>query len=275
MPVGLILLDLDGTLLNGDKQISPVTYAALERAVEQGVHIVPCTGRAYGTMPELVRRLPFVRYFITCNGANVYDRAEDKDIYRAEIPVERAMELFDFMDGLPVIYDCFLGGTAYMERQFYERIERFISVPHDREMVKTTRRPVDGFKEFIRTQGRDVQKTQIFFADPTLRDERLPHLQAMFPDLLLTTALVNNIEFNVPGASKGAALKALAAHLGVAVADTMAFGDMTNDASMIRAAGLGVAMGNATPALKEIADFVTDTNDEDGVAKALEKFVFV
>ncbi|MBQ3556851.1 MAG: HAD family phosphatase [Oscillospiraceae bacterium] len=274
MSVGLVLLDLDGTMLTGDKRISPATYAALERAAAMGVQIVPCTGRFYGGIPQVVRDLPFVRYFITVNGGNVWDRQEDKVLYQAEIPVERGLKLFDAMDQLPVIYDCFVDGAAWMARANYERIDAFISVPKDNEMVKTLRTPVEDLRQFVRQTGKSLQKTQMFFADIDLRNAMLPRIRAQHADLLVSTSLVNNIEFTVPSASKGEALRFLAAHLGVAVADTMAFGDMDNDRSMIEAAGIGVAMGNAEPCLKEIADCITDTNNADGVAKALEKFVF-
>lgn len=274
MSVGLVLLDLDGTMLTGDKQISPATYAALERASAMGVQIVPCTGRFYNAIPQVVRDLPFVRYFITVNGGNVLDRQEGKLLFRAEIPMERGLELFDFMENLPVIYDCFVDGAAYMERKNYARIDDFITVPRDNEMVKTLRKPVEDLRRFVRDKGQSLQKTQMFFADIHRRNVMLPQIREQVPDLLVSTSLVNNIEFTVPAASKGEALRFLAAHLGVAVADTMAFGDMDNDRSMIEAAGIGVAMGNAEPCLKEIADYITDSNNADGVAKALEKFVF-
>lgn len=274
MAVGLVLLDLDGTMLTTDKQISPATYAALERASAMGVQIVPCTGRFYGGIPQVVRDLPFVRYFITVNGGNVWDRQEDEVLCRAEIPVERGLALFDAMDGLPVIYDCFVDGAAWMARDFYRRIDEFISVPKDNEMVRRLRTPVDDLRRFVQKTGKPLQKTQMFFADIGLRDRMLPVIRAQHPDLVVSTSLVNNIEFTVPAATKGEALRFLAAHLGVAVEDTMAFGDMDNDRSMIEAAGIGVAMGNAEQCLKDIADYVTDTNNADGVAKALERFVF-
>ncbi|MBQ3134284.1 MAG: HAD family phosphatase [Oscillospiraceae bacterium] len=274
MAVGLVLLDLDGTMLTSDKEISPATYAALERAAAMGVQIVPCTGRFYDAIPRVVRELPFVRYFITVNGAGVWDRTEEKMLFRAEIPLERGLELFDFMEKLPVIYDCFVDGAAYMERKNYDRIDQFISVPKDNEMVKTLRKPVDDLRRLVREKGQPLQKAQMFFADVGQRNAVLPQIRAQIPDLNVSTSLVNNIEFTVPAASKGEALRFLAAHLGVVVADTMAFGDMDNDRSMIEAAGIGVAMGNAEPCLKDIADYITDTNNADGVAKALEKFVF-
>ena len=85
-PVGIIALDLDGTLLNSDKELSPGNRAALERAAEAGYEIVPTTGRFYGGMPQVIRELPFVRYVITINGAEVADRRTGEVMYRAEIP---------------------------------------------------------------------------------------------------------------------------------------------------------------------------------------------
>lgn len=274
MAVKVILLDLDGTLLNSEKTISPANYAALERAAAMGVHIVPATGRFYDAMPEVVRKLPFVRYAICINGGLIYDAKEDKVLYRAEIPLERALRLFDCMDHLPVIYDCFVDGAAYMDRKHYGRIDEFIFVPKDNEMVKTLRHPVNDLRTFVLEKGMPIQKTQMFFADIERRNEELERLREQTPDLLVSTSLVNNVEFTVPAASKGNALRFLAEHLGVAVEETMAFGDMDNDMSMIAAAGIGVAMGNAEPRLKEVADYITDTNNANGVAKAMGRFVF-
>ena len=85
MAIKIILLDLDGTLLTHDKQLSPANRAALEEAVARGIYIVPSTGRFYEGMPAVVRELPFVRYAVTVNGAQVYDAKEKAVLHRAEI----------------------------------------------------------------------------------------------------------------------------------------------------------------------------------------------
>ena len=90
-PVRLVALDLDGTLLDSEKRLSERNRAALEMAAAKGVHIVPTTGRFFGMMPEAIRALPFVRYAITVNGAQVYDRETDSALARAEIPVATAI----------------------------------------------------------------------------------------------------------------------------------------------------------------------------------------
>ena len=88
--IKIVALDLDGTLLDSSKRLSDANKAALAAAAAGGVHIVPTTGRFFGMMPECVRELPFVRYAITINGAQVYDRETDPALARAEIQIGRA-----------------------------------------------------------------------------------------------------------------------------------------------------------------------------------------
>ena len=272
MGVKLILFDLDGTLLTSRKTISLANMDALERCVAKGIHIVPSTGRFYDGMPQPVRDLPFVRYVVLVNGAQVFDAAEDKVLHRAEIPVEQALRVYDALDRLPVIYDCFLDGWGYMDRRFYEKIDAFISDERVGDMVKRLRRPVEDLRAFLREQGRPLQKLQMFFADMDARARALEELPPQFPEMAFSSSITNNIECNIAHATKGEALRFLCRHLRIDVRDTMAFGDGSNDRSMIEAAGIGVAMANADEALKAVADDVTDTNDRDGVARALEKY---
>jgi len=274
MAIKIILLDLDGTLLTSDKQISPANRAALERAVEMGVHIVPSTGRFFGGIPQVVRDLPFVRYAITVNGAQIYDVAEDRILHRAEILPADAEPIYDCLDALPVIYDCFMDGWGYMDRHNYARIDEFISDPRVNRMVKELRKPVEDFRAFMREQHRPVQKIQMFFQDLPLRERVWARLIEQFPNMSVTSSIPNNVEINEKHANKGEALSVLCRYLGVDISETMSFGDGSNDRSMILAAGVGVAMANADSSLKEIADYVTDTNDNDGVAKAIGRFCF-
>ena len=270
--IKIIVLDLDGTLLTSDKKISPRNYAALEQAAEKGIHIVPSTGRFYDGMPAVVRELPFVRYAITVNGAEIYDAREDRVLHRAEMTPAQAEEVFAFLDTLPVVYDCYQDGWGWMEKSLYDRAGDFIEDPKVLSMVKDLRTPVEGFRELIRSRNRGVQKVQMFFKDMDKRAESLPLLRQRFPGLNVTSSITNNLELNSLDAHKGVALLKLCDILGVDPAQTMAFGDGLNDITMLQTAALGVAMDNAYPEVKEAANFITDTNDHDGVAKAIEQF---
>ena len=102
MKYKLIAFDLDGTLLDGRKQVSPENLRALEAAAESGAVVAAATGRIIGGIPEEIRSLPFLRYYISVNGAYVYDTLEDRVLYRGEIPVKMALALCRYMDALPV-----------------------------------------------------------------------------------------------------------------------------------------------------------------------------
>ena len=133
--------------------------------------------------------------------------------------------------------------------------------------------PIPELKEYLLEQGRPVQKMQLFTRDHTLRARLLEELPAQYPQFSITAALADNIEFNSFDADKGKALTALAAHLGLDTAKTAAFGDGLNDVSMLRAAGLGIAMGNAHPDALAAADMVTADCDSEGVALAIERML--
>ena len=273
MAIKLIFLDLDGTLLDSEKRLPAENRRALTLAAEKGALIVPATGRFYTGIPAEIRSLPFLRYAVLVNGAQVYDAQAGAVLHRAEIPLPLAMRVFDRLDSLPAIYDCYLDGASYISRTFYGQIDRFITEPAVNRMVKALRTPVDDFKRYIAGRGQSLQKIILFFREPEPRLEALASLPGEFPELAVTSAISNNIELNIAAATKGHALRALCRHLGVSPAETMALGDGSNDASMLRAAGIGVAMANADPVTLAAADWAAPSNDEGGVARAIEKFV--
>jgi len=273
-PIRLIALDLDGTLLDSQKRLSDENLAALTRAAEAGVHIVPTTGRFFDGMPEIIRKLPFLRYAITINGAEAADVHTGEVFYKAEIPADRAIELMEYLDTLPVIYDCYMENAGWMTAAQKERIDGMVKNAHYRKMLHELRRPVPELKTFVRERGRDVQKVQFFIPTAELRQELLQLLPERFPNLAVSSSVSENIELNAAHATKGKALLALAERLGIPREGTMSFGDGLNDLSMLTAAGMGVAMENACPEAKAAADFITLSNDDHGVAYAIEKYCF-
>lgn len=273
-PIRLIALDLDGTLLDTRKRLSDENRAALERAARAGIHIVPTTGRFFDGMPEAVKNLPFIRYAITINGAEVADRQTGEELYQSNIPLARALELMCYLDTLPVIYDCYQDNAGWISEHLKAKIDGMVKDPHFRKMLHDLRKPVTELKAFVSERGRDVQKIQFFIPTPELRLELLEKLPEMFPDLAISSSVSENIEVNAAGATKGKALLGLAERLGITREGTMAFGDGLNDLSMLEAAGIGVAMENACVEAKAAADYITLSCDDHGVARAIEKFCF-
>ena len=270
--IRIIALDLDGTLLNSNKELTERSYRALEAAAARGIEIVPTTGRFYNAMPQAIRDLPFVNYAITINGAQVQNVRTGQVLYRAEIPWQQAVEIMTFLDTLPVVYDCFMDDGAWMTAALQEKIDDYTDNSYYRKMVRQLRTAVPELKAFVTGLAHDVQKSQFFTMDAGLRARMLCELPQMFPGIVTSSALKHNVEINQARANKGEALLALASHLGCGAENVMSFGDGLNDLSMIKAAGTGVAMANAEDEVKACADYITDDCDHDGVAAAIEKF---
>ena len=271
---GIIALDLDGTLLNSKKELSEGNLAALKKAADAGWEIVPTTGRFYGGMPDFIRGLPFVHYAITINGAYVEDLLEGNQIYMAEMPYKQAIDIMKYLDELPVIYDCYMDNDAFMTEALKAKVDEIVENPRIRKMFYDLRKPVPELKEFLENRGQDVQKIQFFTKDANLRLELLEELPKVFENIAVSSSSPQNIEINQAKATKGLALIALAEYLGLDRTKTIAMGDGLNDISMLEEAGIGIAMANGCDEALDAADWVTSHCDEDGVAKAIEKYCF-
>lgn len=273
MPVKLIAFDLDGTLLDGRKNIPGENLCALKAASQAGVLLVPATGRIYTGVPEILRQLPGARYFITINGAYAYDAVDDRNLYASELSVDTCLRLIDYMDRLPVIYDCYQDNWGFISRDMFERAGDYIPDPGIMKMMRELRTPVDSLAETLRQKDRPVQKMQMHFQDMTERKRQLKLVAELFPETAISSSLPWNIEINSAGATKGQALKALCSALDIDLRDVLAFGDGTNDLDMIRIAGTGIAMGNAAEEVKAAADWVAPSNEDCGVAAGIRRFI--
>ena len=271
---GIIALDLDGTLLNSKKELSEGNLAALKKAADAGWEIVPTTGRFYGGMPDFIRGLPFVHYAITINGAYVEDLLEGNEIYTAEMPYKQAIDIMKYLDKLPVIYDCYMDNDAFMTEALKAKVDEIVENPRIRKMFYDLRKPVPELKEFLENRVQDVQKIQFFTKDADLRLHLLEELPKVFENIAVSSSSPQNIEINQAKATKGLALIALAEYLGLDRSKTIAMVDGLNDISMLEEAGIGIALANGCDEALDAADWVTSHCDEDGVAKAIEKYCF-
>lgn len=270
--IKLIALDLDGTLLDSEKRLSSKNEAVLKECIRRGIEIVPCTGRIWIAVPEFLQKFPGIHYAITVNGAVVENVAEKKVLDEKMMTCEKAMEMIDFARGFNTMYDAYASGRGYGEERFIGRMTEFGIAEHLQSMIHNTRTMVPDLKEQLRSMGRPVEKLNYFFGDMEER-KRVREILMKRDDILVSSAMPYNLEINALGATKGEALMRLAEHLGLNPEETMGFGDGENDLTMIRDAGIGVAMRNGIDLLRENADYVTLTNDEDGVADAIEKLV--
>ncbi len=273
MDIKLIALDLDGTLLDSRKRLSEANRQALSRCVENGIWVVPCTGRAVDGIPPEIKNIPGVRYAITTNGAVIYDLNEEAVIDSCMLPWELALEILYLLDSRHVMYDPYIERRGITEPRFFENLSDYGLSPELQKMVKMTRDIHPNIIEYVKQSHKPVEKINLFFSDMEERTRLRAELEQR-DDILVTSSMPNNLEINAPGATKGEALHRLAAHLGIGAEQTMAVGDGENDFTMIRMAGVGVAMKNGSTELQAEADYITDTNDENGVASAITRLIF-
>ena len=276
MKIRLIATDMDGTLLDDEKNVSERSRRALMQAAEKGIQLVPATGRMLDMIAEEVLSIPSVRYVIVSNGSLVKDVRSGETIFRAEIPCDEAVQICRRMKTYDAMFDCCIDGQSYTEKEISSRAQEYFPLPL--QLVAFMRRSfrqelVDDLPEFIRKNGRDVQKLQMMFRDAQLRLQAMREIRQEFPDVLLTSSVGRNVEINAREANKGNALAHLCARLDIPMEQTLAFGDGSNDVTMLSLAGTGVAMGNACEEARAAADRFTGTNGEDGVASFLEKYV--
>lgn len=273
MDIKLIALDLDGTLLNSKKQLSDTNLKALSECIENGIIIVPCTGRTADGIPLELKNIEGVRYAIATNGAVIHDLEKKTIIDTRMLTWELAMELLNFVNDYPVMYDPYIEGRGITERRFLENLSHYCLSEALQEMVKNTRDIHPDIIDYVKKAGKPVEKINLFFPDMEGRARLRADLDK-WDNILVTSSIPNNLELNALGASKGEAIYRLADHLGISRDQTMAIGDGENDFTMIRMAGVGVAMKNASEELKAEANYITETNDEDGVAAAINRLVF-
>ena len=273
MDIKLVGLDLDGTLLDDDRKVRQRTIDALRIAAQHGVNLAIISGRNFLAVPEEIRALPFIRYFVLCNGAGIYDKWNDELLFQADIPLDEALALYDTLEEEDVYYDCYLSDGAWTPQSHYDRIDEFVPVESHRAFLKVNRRPFADFRGALRQRGKSVWKVQSIYKDTATRDREMARLEKKFPQYTFVTAYSYNLEVNMPAATKGQGLMQLADILGLDRMQVMAFGDGGNDVTMLQSAGVGVAMGNACDEAKAAAACVGPTNNEDGVAQVLEALV--
>lgn len=264
----LVFVDMDGTFLLPDKTVSAENLRILDRAYERGVQFVPCTGRnVTGLPPELVGH-PCVRYAVCANGALICDVRTHEVLREAPIGRDVVLDLYERVRDLPITFDVFADGKVYTLADRWPLLDRLPFDERHMGQVKAVRTRFDGTGEELIAQVGSIARVNVFFLDES--DARAVWAAVdESPALIRTSSLSCNVEITCPDAHKGAGMCWLCDHLGVSLRDVVAFGDSDNDLTMLEAAGDGVAMGNANDACRAVADHMTASCAESGVARYL------
>ena len=269
--IKMIALDLDGTTLTSEKIITPRTQKALRAAMEKGINVVIATGRVFAALPEEILNEEGIEYAVTSNGAVVTRLADNEDIYNNCIDVEAAERVIAELRKIPYMKEIFVGKKAYVEKEIYENLADWGMTGYSAHYILTTRLPYEGVLDLMEENKDKIENVNVNFTDMELKMKTWKEFDKI-PGVTITSSLARNIEIGGATTSKANALAALAEKLGIKEDEIMACGDSHNDKKMLEMAGIAVAMGNADDEVKQVADFITEDCDHDGVAIAVEKF---
>lgn len=239
--IKLIALDMDGTLLTSGDEITQPTRKVIAKALEQDIHVVLSTGRWLGSCYPFAESLHLTSYLITTNGGEIWTM--NKELLERHLLDPKMMEkMWELANHLGM--NTWIVST---EKVYYhgDRPEDFYA------------------HEWLKFGCNSEDKGKL--------DKIIEEL-SYYDELELTNSMPTNIEVNPIGVNKANALKRVCKEIGITMDQVMAAGDSLNDIKMIQEAGVGIAMDNAQEAIKKVADYITDSNDNDGVAKAIERF---
>lgn len=270
--IKLVASDLDGTLLNKNKEITPRLFDALKKLDELGIYFVPSTGRPFGTVPQAIKELPFLKYVITSNGATIYDATEKKNIIENYLTPEAVYAVIEIARELPVITEYFIEGKAYIAKKVYDDLTPFDLTESHVTYIKNSRTPVEDFWDEMKRNNTVLENINLVFRDMELRKKTWDRLKSLGL-ASVTAATTKNIEITSLYATKAKALEKLCEVLGFTRENVLAMGDGDNDMPMIQFAGIGVAMANGEEHIKQAADIIADDCNDFGAAKILEQII--
>jgi Cof subfamily protein (haloacid dehalogenase superfamily) len=259
----LIAADLDGTLMGEDAIISPKVKDAVRRAMEKGVRFTIATGRTFGSTLPFAEELRVNAPLICYQGGLIKDHLSGQVIYEQSLSLPLTQEIIHFTRQRGLHLNVYLDNRAYVERMTPE-------ASYYTGIAKAAVYPVGDLLTFL---DRDPMKFIIVLPDDGATGPLIAELGALFTDRMRFVRSYPRFVEGIPiDISKGHALARLAAHLGLLLEETIGIGDNDNDLELVERAGLGVAMGNASSAVKAAADYIAPPVDEEGVVEVIEMF---
>lgn len=265
----LVAIDIDGTLVNSVHEITPAVADAVKRVVDSGSRIVLCTGRPYPGAKAYMEELGLTKegdYIINYHGALVQRTDSGKVVINHQLSHDEMIKWHEFVKEMGISFQAIREDGVFSEAVDFtptQLIEPFVNTMNLHIRTLADLDPEMKYSKFV-IQDEVELIDQLDAAIPAELTERYTVIRSM----------PTSIEILNKDASKGRTLKELADHLGIPRERVMAIGDSGNDIDMVDYAGLGVAMGNAVPAVRDVADVVTTTNNENGVAEAINRHFF-
>lgn len=270
MDIRLICMDLDGTALQNDrKSFSPRLHAALEEAHRRGIAIAPVTGRQYDLLPRVLKEHPvWEQYAALCNGAQIRMLGTGQVLHRLDISSEGLKMLLTLAEKWDLPIEFSVDSILYLTPHAYEQQLPDPKLAFHRDVILARNGRIVGSLEPI--CGLPVEKVNLIGIGSHIREQVQQELQGIPVSAVWSSS--TSMEITHPEGTKAEGIRRLCGLLDITPEQTMALGDSGNDESMLRLAGLSVAMGNAPEHVKALADVVTETNEKDGAAIAIERY---
>lgn len=285
----LVAIDLDGTLLNSYGTVTEYTKQTIKKCIQKGIEIVLASGRPNDSIEAIAKEIGATNYFISGNGALIYDIKKQEVIYEKYMTKEKVLEIIKICEENSISYNVYTNKTILATSLKHNVLYYHKENLKKEESKKTHINIVENMYEYVK------QLKEEKFLKITICDENNSIFNAIIRKLrkidgievLDVSHMSRKIirqgteeipieyyytEISLAEVDKWNAIKFLQEKLGIKIEETIAIGDNMNDKKMIEEAGLGIVMKGSNPIVSEVANYVTEGNNEDGVAKALEKF---
>ncbi|MBT3318783.1 MAG: HAD family phosphatase [Clostridia bacterium] len=257
----LIAIDIDDTLLNDDIKITDRVFGAIKAAQDKGVIVVLCTGRTLKGGERFYEQLKLDTLFITSGGAEIYDSNRSR-VYEDEVDPVLVKQVLQYAYDNDIHAQVYIDGElVYKERNKYSALYE-IPYGHPGILIPD-----------LMEHDEILTPKVLYVLDAHRASAVKEDVQRKFATLAIKTSKPMFIEFASVGVSKAVGLQFVADYYNIEIKDVIAIGDSQIDAPMIELAGLGVVMQNAPEALKDIADIICPSNENDGVAYVIEKYI--
>lgn len=271
--IKLLAFDLDGTVTFDHENVSTANINALYKAHEQGILTVPSTGRLKKYLLKQILELSFIRYVIGSNGAVVYDLLENKVIYSNFLYAEKIHNILKILEEYGIHYHFYHEGDPCMLRQDPNKVVLKYNMPAQKQVFFNKDFTFyDNLDEFLNSLENGLEKINIPHINPAIYENIKKQLIDV-GGVNVVSSVPFNLEINDIKATKGDALNFLSNHLNIKADEIMAIGDSGNDVAMLKYAELSVAMGDGTDEAIKSSKYVTDTCENNGFAKAIDKFI--
>ncbi len=267
--IRMIALDLDGTVLHTDGTLSPVVESAIRQAIEEGVIIAIASGRPYNSLPESITKIEGISYAVVSNGAAVYDMKTKRRIWSKPLSAKAVSQILNASEKYGYIMELFLDGKAYAEEDYIANPARFGRSPQFIRYVQSTRIPVRDLRLFVKENKNRFDSIAFICPDPAEKCVFMQRLKNEISGVYVTTSGGDLIELMHQDTGKAAGLAFLAETCNLSAENMAAFGNGDNDADMLRYAGVGIAVENASKLCRESSDVLVKSNEEDGVADGI------